>query len=162
MASNRVNPPKQLVNPQEVQNNVPLKKALDDRDYILNQMWKRMGGGADWVDESREISYEFDDLLPLLSAFLPNKPDVISTSINHTSSGSQVVICNSALTVFLNEYPEDRETVKVIITNGDVIVSGNGKLINKDTEQTVIFKNLITTAALDIVYILETDEWFII
>lgn len=51
--SNRVNPPKQLVLPPEVQQNPQLKKAFDDRDYILFQMWKRMGGGDDWLDSNQ-------------------------------------------------------------------------------------------------------------
>ena len=51
--SNRVNPPKQLVLPPEVSSNLQLKKAFDDRDYIMFQMWKRLGGGNDWVDSTQ-------------------------------------------------------------------------------------------------------------
>lgn len=104
---------------------------------------------------------QFDDLLnntakeQLLS-------DVVSTAVNYTTIGDQTVICTAALTVTLNDEPDDQERVKVIIANGDVTVSGNGKLINKDTDQTVIFKNLVTTGTLDIVYIIELDEWFIV
>ena len=106
--------------------------------------------------------YEFDDQQNFIDALLPKKDDVVVTSSDYTTISDQVVICNGTLTVYLNDKPEDRELVKVIISNGDVTVNGNGKLLNKETGQTVIFKNLITTATLDIVYILETDEWFII
>jgi hypothetical protein len=93
---------------------------------------------------------------------LPSKPDVKVTGIDYVTIGDQTVICNDALTVTLNAEPKDREQLKVIISNGDVTVNGNGKLINKLTDVTIIFKNLVTTATLDIIYILETDEWFII
>lgn len=52
--ANRVNPPKQLVLPTSIRQNVELKKAFDDRDFILFQMWKRLGGGEDLVDDSLE------------------------------------------------------------------------------------------------------------
>ena len=51
--NNRVNPPKQLTLPPEVASDIKLKKAFDDRDYILFQMWKRLGGGADLVDDNQ-------------------------------------------------------------------------------------------------------------
>lgn len=105
---------------------------------------------------------EFDDLVGIVNALLPNKPDIKVTTINYTTIGDQTIICTDALTVTLNAEPKDREIVKVIISNGDVTVSGNGKLINKLTSVTITFKNLVTTATLDIVYILKTDEWFII
>lgn len=64
---NRVNPPKQVVLPQEVSSNPALKKAFDDSYFIMFQMWKRMGGGADWVggnqtnnNESAALSKLFD------------------------------------------------------------------------------------------------------
>jgi hypothetical protein len=31
-----------------------LKKAFDDRDFILFQLWKRVGAGEDLVDDSLE------------------------------------------------------------------------------------------------------------
>jgi len=159
---NRVNPPKQVVLPLEIQQNLPLKKAFDDAYFIMFQMWQRMGAGDDFIDDNKSIGYEFDDLAPLINSLLPNKSDVKATSINYTTIGDQVIICTDALTVTLNAEPKDREQVKVIISSGDVTVNGNGKLINKLTDVTVTFKNLVTTATLDIVYILEADEWFII
>lgn len=52
--ANRVNPPKQLVLPPEIAENPELKKAFDDRDFILFQLWKRVGAGDDIVDSSQE------------------------------------------------------------------------------------------------------------
>ena len=52
--SNRVNPPKQLVLPPKIAQDPELKKAFDDRDFILFQLWKRTGAGEDLVDDSLE------------------------------------------------------------------------------------------------------------
>ncbi len=52
--SNRVNPPTQLVLPQKIAENPELKKAFDDRDFILFQLWKRTGAGDDVVDSNQE------------------------------------------------------------------------------------------------------------
>ena len=156
---NRVNPPEQLKLPSIKE--VGLIRFLNDLKFIVFQLWKRTGAGDDWIDDNRSGLYEFDDLVnntakdQLLS-------DVVSTTVNYTTIGDQVIICTSDLTVTLNDKPDDQERVKVIVANGDVTVSGNGKLINKETDQIVIFKNLVTTGTLDIIYIIELDEWFIV
>lgn len=50
---NRVNPPKQVVLPRKIQDDEQLRKAFDDSYFILFQMWKRLGGGADFVDDNQ-------------------------------------------------------------------------------------------------------------
>ncbi|MGB0943137.1 MAG: hypothetical protein ACPGUE_12075 [Marinomonas sp.] len=162
MGYNRVNPPKQVTLPPELAKNPQLRKAFDDVYQILFQLWQRTGAGSDWIDGIRSDLYEFDDVQLLVESFKENKPDVKVATLDYTTLGDQVVICNDALTVYLNDSPRDREKVKVITANGDVVINGNGKNINKKDKWTVIFKNLVTTGALDIVYVLETDEWFIV
>ena len=162
MGFNRVNPPKQVALPPEVASNSQLRKAFDDAYYIMFQMWKRLGGGADWIDESRTGLYEFDDLTSLVESLSDGKPDIKLTTENYTTIGDQTVICNAPVTVFLNKTPSDREQAKVIVANGDVTIDGNGRNINKTDKQFIIFSNLITPATVDMSYILETDEWFIV
>ena len=159
---NRVNPPTQIEIPDEFKNNPRVMKFFTDVLFNMFQMWKRMGGGDDWVFDARTIGYEFDDLSPFLPAFLPKKDDIVLIDVDYTTIGNQVVICNAALTVYLNAEPKDREVAKVLVTNGDVTIDGNGRLLNKDTDQTIIFANLITPASVDCVYMLEVDEWFIL
>jgi len=50
---NRINPPTQVRLPPEIESNPQLKKAFDDAYFIMFQMWKRLGGGADWVDDNQ-------------------------------------------------------------------------------------------------------------
>lgn len=63
MAFNRVNPPKQLVLPRKIQEDIELKKAFDDRDYILFQLWKRLGGGDDFVNDNQNDLQDLSDQL---------------------------------------------------------------------------------------------------
>ena len=65
MPFNRVNPPKQLQLPPEIQNDPQLKKAFDDRDYILFQIWKRLGAGTDFVDSNETNIVEMTTLSKL-------------------------------------------------------------------------------------------------
>jgi len=52
--ANRVNPPKQLVLPPKIAQDPELKKAFDDRDFILFQLWQRTGAGDDLIDSNQE------------------------------------------------------------------------------------------------------------
>ena len=100
---------------------------------------------------------ELDDL------FTPDaseqvKSDTVVTSSNYTTLGNQVVICTSSITVTLNAEPEDQEIVKVIVTNGKVNISANGKTINNELD--AIIKRNNTTW--DIMYVLDIDGWRVI
>lgn len=44
---NRVNPPRQIVLPPKVQADPQLKKAFDDLNFVVFQLWKRGGGSTD-------------------------------------------------------------------------------------------------------------------
>ncbi len=159
---NRVNPPKQVVLPPEVQSNPQLKKAFDDAYFIMFQMWKRLGGGEDWIDDNRTTGYEFDDLSPFISVFLPNPDDVVSTTENYLTIGNQIIICNDDLTVMLNSEPKDRETAKIKIANGDVTIEGNGRMVDNETDITIDFDNIQGLAVIDVIYTIETDSWWVL
>lgn len=161
MGFNRVNPPKQVVLPESLNKDNDLKKAFDDVYYILFQLWQRTGAGADWIDETRTGLFEFDDLekTDIKSELVD---DLVTSAVNYTTKGDQTVICTNAITVFLNETPDDRELVKVLITIGDVTVDSGSRLINNLPSVTIDFSALSTIGALDIVYTIETDSWWII
>ena len=100
---------------------------------------------------------EFDDLFTP-DALEQVKADTVVTSANYTTLGDQVVICTSSITVTLNDEPEDQELVKVIVTNGKVNISANGKTINNQPDA-IIRRNNTTW---DIMYVLDIDEWRVI
>ena len=125
----RANPPPHTRLPPSIQQNRELASVLDEMNFNMFLLWQKLGGGADFVNEALTATYEFDDLAGIVDALLPKKPDIKVTAADYTTIGEQTVICTDALTVTLNAEPKDREQVKVIISNDDVTVSGNGKLI---------------------------------
>jgi hypothetical protein len=83
MPYNRVNPPKQLQLPPEIQANVQLKRAFDDRDYIIFQMWQRLGAGEDFVDDNQTNTNEavtLSKLFDIRQQIGSNKPVTIDTT----------------------------------------------------------------------------------
>ena len=157
---NRVNPPEQIQLPET--NNKGLLSFLEQLKFVVFQLWKRTGAGADWVGETRTGLYEFDDIVSAILSLASKNDDVVVTSADYTTITNQTVVCTDSVIVYLNNNPNDRERAKVIVTNGDVTINGNGKKINKEDFQKVIFKNLVTLATVDCVYVVETDEWFIV
>lgn len=88
--ANRVNPPKQLQLPPEIQSNPQLKKAFDDRDYILFQMWKRMGGGDDFISDnessaaSKLVSLELFNIRQQIGSGKPVTIDTTGFTVDTT------------------------------------------------------------------------------
>ncbi len=139
----------------------PLFERNGEPTHRFIRFLEELNGNSNEMIDALTGFNEFDDLISE-SAKEQLLNDVVSTDVDYTTVGDQVIICTAALTVTLSDEPEDQERVKVIIANGDVTVSGNGKLINKKADVTIIFKNLVTIGVLDIIYILELDEWFIV
>lgn len=81
-----------------------------------------------------------------------------SISTNLTTSGNQTLVCTAALTVTLNDKPQDGETVRVKSTNGDVTISGNGKNIDGESTYTIV----VNYECINCVYSVLDDEWFIV
>lgn len=95
--TNRVNPPTQLELPQKIAQDPELKKAFDDRDFILFQLWKRVGGGEDLVDDSLE------QVITALGAQLKELQDQVG-------SGELLTVDNTSWTVdSTNFYADETE-----------------------------------------------------
>ena len=60
----RVNPPRQLKLPQSVASNPDLKKAFDDLNFIVFQLWQRTGAGDDFIRNS-QIDELYSSLQPI-------------------------------------------------------------------------------------------------
>lgn len=156
--TNRVNPPKQLRLPTKIEQDLSLKRAFDDRDYILFQLWKRTGAGQDWIEEALQGLYEFDDI-----RFKDEKEESkfieINTTVNHEAIGNEIIKCNARdLTVTFNPEPEDQEKIIVHSRLGRTYLNPNGKTING--EDSAFMRRKYTTW--DIVYMLDADEWVVV
>lgn len=108
--------------------------------------------------EDGEIN--FDAVNAALFATVENDPVYISTSSNYTTTGNEdVVIATAAITVTLNDSPDDGETVTVkrATTAGYVTVDGNGNTIDGDTD----FIMVNNYDSYTFIYIEDAGEWLI-
>lgn len=179
---NRINPPKQVVLPVEIQDNLPLKKAFDDSYDIMFQMWKRLGGGDDYIDnlltdsitksvsdnknsDDLTINQTFNNIedFQFTPNFSKNKKGVLVTGEDATTTGQEIVFCGHpfalARIIYLNATPEQQEktTIKRMGTGG-VTVNGNGKTIDGAATQPLptIYDSIT------VIYTIEAGEWSII
>lgn len=157
--TNRVNPPRQLELPAEVKQNPSLKRAFDDRDFILFQLWQRVGAGFDLPEANAQGLYEFDEINKhdaaeqLRKVFTPVTED-------YTTVGGEYIIVGQAAIVTLNPSPRDREptTIKML---ADTTVNAGGKLLDKQEFIRFHFDDFELPPTIDIVYMAELDEWII-
>ena len=130
-------------------------KFLNDLVFNIFQLWKKLGAASDpFQDAGVEI-----DGIPKLDVLEQIKSDVIITSVDVTTAGDQIIICNEKITVTLNDTPDDQELVRVqSVVNGKLTIEGNGNTINGETN--AIIRRKYTTW--DILYSVELDGWIII
>ena len=79
---------------------------------------------------------------------------------NTTTFGNQTIICNntSLITVTLNATPQNFEEVYIKRANKELVISGNGRLIDGSSTVKLILKYV----GLHLVYTTETNSWLII
>jgi len=82
----------------------------------------------------------------------------VVTAVDVTSIGNQVIICTDALTVTLAATPLDKDVVEVKVTNGKVIIDGNGNTIDGSDTVTVRRNN----TGLSMEYSESADAWYIL
>ena len=99
MSFNRVNPPKQLQFPPDIAKDIHLKKAFDDRDYILFQMWKRLGAGDDFVNDNESNA----NAMVTLSKLFDIRKQI--------GSGKPVTIDTTGFTIDTTEQTTDKTEV---------------------------------------------------
>lgn len=130
----RVNPPKQLVLPQEVSSNLPLKKAFDDLNFIVFQ-------------------------LEQFSKTVRDETTTVTTS-DVTAVNGQNIVCNNTVltTVTLPASPEDNATIIVKRMNtGDVDITSTVNIDGLTTQTLSTIYDSMTVK-----YISDLAVWIII
>ncbi len=155
MSHTDVDPPPQLRIPDVFFKEPEIRAYFEQQRTILFQLWNRTGGANDDVFRQqirelypRQIIQDITDLLSI---------SVISS--DYTTSGSEIVIAASNITVSLNSGPADSEEVHIIrqTTAGTVIVSGNGlNIVGNST-----YQMLANYESIHCRYSSEQSEWFI-
>jgi hypothetical protein len=153
------NPPPQLRRPKAGASPKEWDTYLRQLEWIIFQLWNRTGGGDDTVDDTVNSQVDTDGLFGLFSRVSDLEfRNVVSVTSDYTTIGADIVICNDAVTVSLNDEPEDQELVTIKRAAGKVKISGNGKLVDGSAQVNVILKY----TSLDIIYTVDTDTWNII
>lgn len=86
----------------------------------------------------------------------------VVTAIDVTSIGNTTIVCTAELTVKLTVAPNDKDIVRVKQTSEEVIVDGNGRTIEGESEIVIRKRNTSIKTGLNFIYSAELDEWFII
>jgi len=183
----RVNPPRQLKLPDSINSNVDLKKAFDDLNFIVFQLWKRTGGGEDFIQDemlqklypntaAQDLNSLNIDLKSIYTAQSANfKPDfnlvinesasktdkiTLVTDIDLTTTESMAVLCNSAadISVTLNPEPDEDEVVIIKRVNTGAVNILTNKTIDGISSQ----KLTAIYDSLKVKFIGELNEWIII
>lgn len=154
---NNVNPPTQLLLPDEFKNNPKVRKFFERLLFIAFQLFERTGAGRDFISEIQTEKVDFGDIVKPDTSDLIDDDVVVITS-DYTTIGNQTIICDDSVTVTLNAEPNDRELAKIHTRNGRVDILGNGKKIN-DEDDAIIRRDFTTW---NILYIVELDGWVII
>jgi len=135
------------------QSRIPDKILNDDelRDYFVAffyRLWLRSGGGTDKVSEIvidlNTINSRLDAIETRLR-YLEGLTIVtaIDLTIDNEVTGHQTVVCTASVTIKLDATPTDRDTaiIKVGQKNTEVIIDGNGKLIEEDSTMKLRSRN---------------------
>jgi len=172
-----VNPPKQLRIPRKFIEDREVRGYLDQIHQILFQLSLRTGGSTDVIEVVSDGLREFDDsgmgmqrIIDITESLgvadsLPieafSKADnYVSTAVDYTTIGRDVVICTNAveITVTLNDEPEDMELAIIKRTGAPVVLDGNGRNIDAATSLTISR----AYAAITVIYSVDSDVWSII
>jgi hypothetical protein len=122
-------------------------------------LWTRTGGGDDSVDDTVNNQVDTDGLFGLFGRIAALElRNLITTAVDYTTIGSDIVICTDAVTVTLNDEPDDQEISSIKRTAGQVILDGGGRLIDGNSTLRINVKY----TSLDVIYTVETDSWHVI
>lgn len=173
MANNKVDPfviqwPQKWITDSDI---APVLKYLN---RFLHDLWIRSGGGADFVGDifidldtinSRLDSIEGRlDLIEASLTYLEGLTIVtaVDLTIDNSVTGHQTVVCTAAVTIKLDATPTDRDTaiIKVGQKNTEVIIDGNGKLIEEDSTMRLRRRSTKRQIGMDLEYSSALDRWF--
>jgi hypothetical protein len=183
-----VNPPSALRTPPKLKGDPLLRSYFEQIEFILFQLANRTGGQNDLIYEGGQsldaillrldliedrldlTEADIADLYALIAAldvrvtYLEGLTVVtaVDYTIDGTTAGHQTIVCTAEITVSLDPTPSDRDTatIKVGQKNTQVIINGNGKLIEEDSTMTLRRRQTKRQIGMDLEYSAELDKWF--
>lgn len=142
--TNRVNPPKQLELPEAVRDNPDLKKAFDDRDFILFQLWTRTGAGDDAIDNTEQTltstSSRVSRNASRINSLELKEFEIVPTTVGITTDRNQIIICKNTTKIDITLDPQAIEGDEVHIKRRGKEIDVIG-LVDGKTNLTVNIKD---------------------
>jgi hypothetical protein len=148
-----INPPPQLRIPKQFFDNSEIRSYFEQKDTIIFQMWQRMGGNTDLIDDNKNLIKGFS--WPIGNA----KKDFRAVTItdDYTMLSFDFVNVTGGKTITFPKYPEENDVIIIRKANGVTVeLDGNGRTMNGET--TGQMHNNGT--AIEFYYFISTDEWF--
>lgn len=169
-----VNPPPQQNLPTKILNDQELSPYFLYQQEYLFKLWTRTGGGTDNIGNQQDQIDAIEAELIIIKArldavearvtYLEGLTIVTPTdlTIDNSVTGHQTIVCTAAVTIKLDATPSDRDTaiVKVGQKNTEVIIDGNGKLIEEDSTMKLRRRNTKRQIGMDLEYSSSLDKWF--
>jgi hypothetical protein len=147
-----VNPPPYIKMPDKFFSDRDLRRYFEGLEFIIFQLWKRTGGGSDAVSSAITTA---SLSAPAYSASNFVGQSITAASSNYTTTGlDRLVVATAAITVSLNDEPNQLEQVSIKRSSvtGPVVIDGNGNTIDGQTTYTIA-ENY---EAIDLMY---ADDW---
>lgn len=119
----------------------------------VSEVSELISGGS----ESNELIEGVEADISLITPQIIDEVEVISTSADFTTTGSQIIICTNtaSIDITLNANPNDGEQVHIKRQKGGVTVIGN---IDGDTRKSIILRY----DSPHLIYTIAANEWSII
>lgn len=169
-----VNPPPQQNLPAKILDDVELRPYFLYQQEYLFKLWQRSGGGtdrlADLQDQIDVINAEIILIKARLDAvearltYLEGLTIVtaIDLTIDNAVTGHQTIVCTAEVTIKLDATPNDRDTAKIKVgqKNTEIIIDGNGKLIETDSTLRLRSRNTKRQIGMDLEFSSSLDRWF--
>ncbi len=166
--ANTLDPPIERV-PEEFLKNHDTRIYFDELQRWRHDVYVKLGEGGDPVSDSEEFSIEdtstnselleeFETEFSQLTIPTLKEIQVISTSTDFTTTGSQVIICTNTapIDITLNLTPDDGEQLHIKRQNvGRVNVIG---VVDGDTRKAIVLRY----DSPHLIYTVDAGEWSII
>lgn len=162
-----VNPPPQAKIPDKILNDDEIRPFFIELQETLFKLWLRSGGGTDQVSQITIDLETINSRLDAIEARLTSLEGLtivtaIDLTIDNSITGHQTVVCTKDVTIKLDATPNDRDTaiIKVGQKNTQVVIDGNGKLIEEDSTMTLRRRTTKRQIGMDLEYSSSLDRWF--
>lgn len=126
----KVNPPPQLRTPKVMLSDPEWLAYERQRDTILFQLWQRVGGGTDLIEDSQQnitsSSSRVSRNAARINSIELKQFEIIKTTESLTTEEFQIIICKNPLPIIVTLDPQavEDDEVHVKRDDGDVMLLG--------------------------------------